>query len=251
MQSAISLLSVVPIRKEPDHRSEMVSQLLFGEYVEVTDERKDFAEVKCCYDGYKGWIQKNQLVSNNEILSTTCYSSKWCDEVSFENKKIRIPMCTPVYSQVNNGVDYSDVKWIDSSQQSLTEECLQAIYSHFLNTPYLWGGKSVFGIDCSGFVQQVFKMFGVSLLRDAYLQATQGDPVAALSEAKTGDLAFFVSDTGRITHVGIILSGNRIVHASGRVRIDEMDEEGIVNTDTRDRTHQLHSIRRVIARKSF
>jgi cell wall-associated NlpC family hydrolase len=122
---------------------------------------------------------------------------------------------------------------------------LENIYTPFLDTPYLWGGKSVFGIDCSGFVQQVFKMFGIKLLRDAYLQATQGSEVNNLQEAQRGDLAFFQNEDGRITHVGIILKDKQIVHASGKVRIDSIDEQGIVNSETGKRTHHLHSIKKL------
>jgi gamma-D-glutamyl-L-lysine dipeptidyl-peptidase len=126
----------------------------------------------------------------------------------------------------------------------MTKSSLKEVYNKFIDTPYLWGGKSVFGIDCSGFVQQVFKMFGMKLLRDAYLQAEQGSVVASLEESKLGDLAFFQNENGRVIHVGIILENNQIVHASGKVRMDTVDEKGIVNNETGKRTHQLHSMRR-------
>jgi cell wall-associated NlpC family hydrolase len=102
----------------------------------------------------------------------------------------------------------------------------------------------VFGIDCSGFTQQVFKMFGVKLLRDAYLQAEQGAKLESIEKAGLGDLAFFQNANGKITHVGIVLENNQIVHASGKVRIDNLDGEGVVNMETRKRTHRLHSMRR-------
>lgn len=108
----------------------------------------------------------------------------------------------------------------------------------------MWGGRSVYGIDCSGFVQQVFKLFGIRLLRDAYLQAGQGIPVQRIEESVLGDLAFFQNEEGRITHVGIILGNNEIVHASGQVRIDTVDGQGILNRDNGKRTHRLHSVRR-------
>jgi cell wall-associated NlpC family hydrolase len=113
------------------------------------------------------------------------------------------------------------------------------------NVPYLWGGKSSFGIDCSGFVQQVFKLFGKHLLRDTYQQATQGESIGFLQEVQCGDLAFFDNAEGRIVHVGILLNSETIIHASGNVRVDTMDSYGIINRNTGMRTHQLRVIKRV------
>ncbi|MGZ3951372.1 MAG: C40 family peptidase, partial [Flavisolibacter sp.] len=134
----------------------------------------------------------------------------------------------------------------ESAHKKFKKENLQLAYQKFMNTPYLWGGKSVFGIDCSGFAQQVYKMFGIKLLRDAYLQAEQGTAVGNIEEAHLGDLAFFQNESGKVTHVGIVLENGQIVHASGNVRIDKVDKEGIMNVETGKRTHQLHSIRKVI-----
>jgi cell wall-associated NlpC family hydrolase len=125
------------------------------------------------------------------------------------------------------------------SPESLCEKA-----SQLLNSSYLWGGRSVFGIDCSGYTQLIFRFFNYKLLRDAYLQATQGEAIGFLQEAKCGDLAFFDNTEGRITHVGILLNDHEIIHSSGKVRIDSIDTEGIINTDTRERTHKLRVIKR-------
>lgn len=253
MNRAINLLSVIPMRKEPFHRSEMVSQLLFGEYVEILDEEEHFIKAKCLVDGYEGWVQSSQLTRVEEVLETNKYISTWIEEISINGKSKNVPMCSPVYStkqgkimfgrtEVNYFMD-DDSFW-DSSQHAITKSSLKEVYNKFIDTPYLWGGKSVFGIDCSGFAQQVFKMFGIKLLRDAYLQAEQGSSVSSLAETKLGDLAFFQNEDGRVIHVGIILENNQIVHASGKVRIDTMDVNGIINIETGKRTHQLHSMRR-------
>jgi gamma-D-glutamyl-L-lysine dipeptidyl-peptidase len=114
----------------------------------------------------------------------------------------------------------------------------------YLDTPYLWGGKSICGIDCSGFSQQVYKHFGIKLPRDSYQQAELGEGVGFLLEAQCGDLAFFDNDEGRITHVGIMLSSDEIIHASGKVRIDKIDNQGIINAETGARTHKLRIIKR-------
>lgn len=257
MQPAICLLAVVPMRKEPSHRSEMVSQLLFGEYVMMGEEKDDFVFVQCAYDGYEGWVQANQLtpVAPEQVLSTTNYIGAFTGEVTVDGRRRAVSFAVPVYNVVQPdgslqlgtrqiSYDLSGKAVWRSSEKSFTRESLDAVVQVFLDTPYLWGGKSVFGIDCSGFVQQTFKLFGVKLLRDAYLQAEQGEAVETLEDARLGDLAFFQNEKGRITHVGILLENYRIVHASGNVRIDTMDKEGIVNTETGKRTHHLHSVRR-------
>src|SRR5690606_32644982 len=116
----------------------------------------------------------------------------------------------------------------------------------YLNTPYLWGGKTPFGIDCSGFTQMVYKLNGYKLLRDASQQATQGEALSFIEESEPGDLAFFDNHEGIITHVGIIMEDNYIIHAHGKVRIDRLDHSGIFNYDTRSHTHRLRVIKRII-----
>jgi len=116
----------------------------------------------------------------------------------------------------------------------------------YLNAPYLWGGKTPFGIDCSGFTQMVYKLNGHKLLRDASLQATQGEALSFIEESEPGDLAFFDNNEGLITHVGIIMQDNYIIHAHGKVRIDRLDHSGIYNVDSRTHTHKLRVIKKII-----
>jgi gamma-D-glutamyl-L-lysine dipeptidyl-peptidase len=254
MITAINLLSVIPMRKEPAHRSEMVSQLIFGEYTEILEEKEDFIRVKCLYDGYEGWVQANQLVITDNVLQTETWLGSWCGEVLVNGNCVNIPLCSPIYNSASGIMSFgkNEMQYVlndgmlwNSKTQEIDKDSLEKIYTFFTNTPYLWGGKSVFGIDCSGFVQQVYKMFGIKLLRDAYLQAEQGEKVRSVEQAKLGDLAFFQNEKGRVTHVGIILKDNQIVHASGKVRIDDLDGTGITNRDTGKRTHELHSIKRI------
>jgi len=257
MKTAINLLSVIPMRKEPLHRSEMVSQLLCGEFVEVMEEEENFVRVKCLYDDYEGWVQANQLTSVEQTLATDTYTGNWLQQMLVNGKNVHIPMGSPVYSTEEEQVvsfGTSEIRYLSTdttcywtvTEKKFTKSNLEFIYQKFLNSPYLWGGKSVFGIDCSGFVQQVNKMFGVRLLRDAYLQAEQGIVVENLDKAKLGDLAYFNNENGRIVHVGILLDNNQIVHASGNVRIDTIDDNGIINSETGRSTHNLCLIRRML-----
>lgn len=257
MQPAICLLSVVPVRLEPSHRSEMVSQLIFGEFVTIGEEREDFVAVKCLYDGYEGWVQANQLtpVAEKQRGHAVHYTATFSSEVKVDGRCCRVPFATPVFS---NGLSGEPIYFGDRvvrykiSDKSLwkvaaplfSDDRLHQAVSVYVDAPYLWGGKSVWGTDCSGFVQQVFKLFGVTLLRDAYLQAGQGMAVNELDEAAIGDLLFFQNDNGRIVHVGILLHNREIIHASGRVRRDVVNEKGIFNRETGKQSHHLHSIRR-------
>lgn len=257
MQSAICLLSVVPMRKEPSHRSEMVSQLLFGEYVTLGEEKDEFVFVTCRYDGYPGWVQANQLVAVREgqVMATSEYIGAFAEEVFVNGRYRMMPFAIPIYSAEKAGdplrIGEQQVRYNlpekaiwKSREKMFSKENLDAVVQIFLDTPYLWGGKSIYGIDCSGFAQQVFKLFGLPLLRDAYLQAEQGTEVKSLDDARLGDLVFFQNEKGRIMHVGILLENQQIVHASGKVRIDTIDGEGILNKETGKRTHRFHSIRR-------
>lgn len=254
MQTAICLLAVIPMRKEPSHRSEMVSQLLFGEYVQIGEEKDEFVFVTCAYDGYEGWVQTKQLSVVDEIsLHTDLFTSGFTTPVTINNTLLHVPYGTPVHKLDGFGLSIAgkNFRYLLQPQQTwhtadlnLSTETLNAVVQPYLNVPYLWGGKSVFGVDCSGFVQQVFKLFGVKLLRDAYLQAEQGTPVNSVEEARLGDLAFFQNEKGRVTHVGLVLDGRKIIHASGQVRVDKLTEEGILQSETNSRTHELHSIRR-------
>ena len=115
----------------------------------------------------------------------------------------------------------------------------------YLNAPYLWGGRSPFGIDCSGFTQLVFKFAGIKLQRDAYQQGGQGSIINFIEEVQPGDLAFFSNDEGAIIHVGIMLKDNRIIHSSGKVRIDKIDHFGIYNAETKKHSHLLKLIKRM------
>ena len=248
MAQVISVVPVAPIRAEGSHRAEMVSQILFGETATIISETKDFYQIQMHQDGYEGWCQKLQLQTLPEGVSIVAngYAHNWVNPAVFNGQSIQLPLGTPIISYTHSDFEftYTDAS-LDPSKNAFTPEALEIVAKQFLGTAYLWGGRTVFGIDCSGFVQMVFKLFNYKLPRDAYQQAEMGEAIGFLAEAKPGDLAFFDNEQGKITHVGILLSPHQIIHASAVVRIDPIDQAGIVSSTSGIRTHQLRTIRRI------
>jgi hypothetical protein len=251
---AAAIVPVAPLRKEAAHRSEMVSELLLGECVEVTEVAKDFFKVKCLYEGYEGWCQKSQLTEVDEHFYNNNHQLLTAEPItiaSCNGKNMFLPAgcfigCfhEDVLTIGNTKISFPEIPYHFNNSDS--EIDIYEIMHPYINTSYLWGGKSIFGIDCSGFTQQVFKMLDLKLPRDAYQQAEMGNAVGFLQEAQIGDLAFFDNEEGRITHVGIILNDENIIHSSGKVRVDKIDNMGIINTETGLRTHKLRLIKRYL-----
>jgi hypothetical protein len=252
----ISTLSIIPVRKEPSDRSEMVTQLLFGETFEITDTEKSWSKIKADYDRYAGWIDSKQVTILEEeeamkLLETPLSVSQDLLQLVITGKQM-IPVVLgsslPFYYGKKffiNGKEYlydGSVKTITGQESSIiTENAFM-----YINAPYLWGGRSPLGLDCSGFTQMVFKLSGIKLLRDAAEQAGQGKRILSMEESREGDLAFFKNEEKRIVHVGIVLSNHRIIHSSGKVRIDKLDEQGILNEETGKHSHSLAEIRRIL-----
>lgn len=253
---AVCCVPVSPLRKDPSHITEMVSQQLFGECCIVTDSYPDnWIKVSCKYDGYEGWCQLSHVADIDKDqyeLPDNDLTADWVNEVDYNGHHMFVPLGSTL-TALKNGhtfwrrstVKYSGKVW-DPTEVKITPKLIKQLSYKFLNSPYLWGGKSVFGIDCSGFTQMVFKLINIPLPRDSYMQVELGDTVM-LKQAKCGDLAFFHNAEGRIVHVGILLSDNEIIHSSGKVRLDKMTKEGIVNVETKQRTHDLAVIKRVVS----
>lgn len=245
----VCIVSVSPMRATPSHTSEMVSQLLFGESLEILEEQKDgWIKIVCMYDGYEGYITKSH-VEEAEMPAHTTFSTAWVNSAEQNGLPLQLPFgcILPIENTLTTAsFKFNFTNLQRRSAQQYEPEAFLKIAKLYLNTPYQWGGKSVFGIDCSGYVQQVLKYFGLKMLRDAHLQAEQGMAIGFLQEAKLGDLAFFDNAEGRITHVGFMLNDHEIIHSSGKVRIDKIDTEGILNSDTGSRTHRLRIIKRII-----
>ena len=261
MKYGICHLSVVPCRAEASDRSEQVTQLLFGELIKVYEKRSSWHRIKHENDGYECWIDDKQFIFISQRQYEEIKEAKYnilhdlaevlTHENTAERMSILIGSQLSGFNAKKKSLEFADQEYNFEGEASeklevqakekLTENALM-----LLNSPYQWGGRTPFGIDCSGFVQLVYKLNGIQLPRDASQQAKMGQALSFIEEAEEGDLAFFDNEEGNITHVGILLDGNRIIHASGKVRIDKLDHQGIFNLEKNDYTHRLRLISKII-----
>jgi hypothetical protein len=254
MQYAVCCVPVSPMRAEASHRVEMVSQQLFGEKSIIIESAPDnWVKIALKYDGYEGWVQQSHVTEIDEehyLNVEKDLTADWLNEVDYNGHIMFVPMGSSLSAFKNgkafwrkNSVHFKGKVW-NPEEIKITPKIIKQVAFKFLNTTYLWGGKSVFGIDCSGYAQMTYKFLNKYLPRDAWQQAENGEVVNFLQEAVCGDLAFFDNEEGRITHVGILLNDHEIIHSSGKVRIDKIDTQGILNLETKQRTHKLRIIKR-------
>lgn len=235
MNKGICTVSVAAIRAEESHQSEMTSQLLYGETVDILESKGKFIKVKMDFDGYEGWIDAKQISEISEEYFLERKTELVLNPIQMY-KTSQGPILLSIGSEVNS----------EKTEPSfLNVETVSETAKQFLNVPYLWSGRSFFGIDCSGFVQLIYKVHGISLPREAQQQSEIGEVLSFVEESKPGDLAFFENEEGKITHVGMMLSDYQIIHASGKVRIDSLDSTGIFNKELNKHTHRLRFLRSI------
>jgi len=271
MQTGICNMPLLPLRSEPSERAEMISQVLFGELFEVLSENDSWSQIRNLSDNYTGWCTKKML----QILPSSVFETLKNTKPTFthallsasfkqgeERPALFLPAGSRLYfldqdtscfsvfmTKIFGAGEPEKEYWSIKSDAFFsgkieTPEILDTAML-FVNAPYLWGGKSILGIDCSGLVQVVFSMYGQFLPRNAKDQALLGKIVPFLSEAKSGDLAFFSNAKGMIVHVGILADNSHILHASGSVHIDRIDSHGIFSEALGGYTHALCSIKRI------
>lgn len=241
-------LSIVPVRAISNDRAEMVTQLLFGDVFEILEKEENWIKIKIAFDNYEGWIDHKQFlpVPENDFFQLR-KKELFClndlvEYVQDENQHLTTVL-------IGSSVEATSILGYSFVINSSNGDKLRAkIVRHallYLNAPYLWGGKTPFGIDCSGFTQMVYKACGIRLDRDAYQQAKQGTTLSFIEEAVPGDLAFFDNEDGKIIHVGIIMENSTIIHAHGKVRVDRLDHIGIFNKEIKDYSHKLRLIKHI------
>ena len=251
MKYGINILGLVPLRIGPKDQSEMISQVLFGQHFKVLEFKKNWVRIILYSDNYKGWICSKQYLEIGKqyydqlSLSIAEFST---DKTSYlldlvDSSQIAIPMGSTL-PFLNNGlinIKEKKYKYLGDISSRNTKDVIS--YSmQFLNSPYLWGGKSFLGIECSGFTQLVFALCGIKIPRDAYQPVESGKKLN-FPETRPGDLIFFINDSDRIHHVGIALKDDEIIHASGKVRIDTLNKDGILNNG--EISHKYHSTVRI------
>ena len=237
------------MRSEPSHQSELVSQLLYGDCFKITSKKKGWLQITALPDQYGGWIDEKQATSISKsdaekiTIKTPLYSTRLVDYIETPDRELTALVL---------GSNIGACKWLGhqydgpTQPKKMDKSNLLKTASLYLNAPYLWGGKTPMGIDCSGLTQMTYRINGLSIPRDASLQAQLGETLSFIDESEAGDLAFFDDAEGKIIHVGLLLENHYILHAHGKVRIDRIDQTGIYNTETQQHSHKLRIIKKLV-----
>ena len=253
MRYGISNLSIVPMRAEPREKSEMCTQILFGEHYTILEENGKWCLVKLAFDNHEGWIDRqivNEIteddfarINENPPLVTADIFNIVQPQGGYKNFLIVAGSSLPDYDAEQKAFMVGETRYhIHGHTPSFLDRNIREVIIekalNYFNSPYLWGGRSPFGIDCSGFSQILYKMAGIFIPRNAADQSLLGDTLGFLEESRPGDLAFFDNDDGTINHVGVIWEKNKVIHSSGMVRIDNIDQFGIHNVDSKRYSHK-------------
>ncbi|MCX8525760.1 C40 family peptidase [Chryseobacterium formosus] len=238
MNKGICIVTVAPVRAENSDRAEIVTEILYGESADILEVNKNWTKIKMHYDGYEGWMDTKQIKPvTEEYLANrkvTLITEDFSSVMTLDGKTLL---------SMGSEVEFPAVA---SRRSHDLRESIALTAKEFLNIPYLWGGKSFFAVDCSGFVQLVYKIHNIKMPRDTYQQAEVGEALSFVEESQPGDLAYFENSEGKIIHVGIMLENQKIIHASGKVRIDTLDSSGIFNKELNKHTHKLRVIKSVL-----
>lgn len=253
MKQGLITLAAVSCKAEASNKSEQINQLLFGESYTILEEASDWYKITSAYDSYEGWIHKKHHtpITNQEFkklqvnLSSVSLDILGVLKENRRNNFVNIPIGSSLYFSEKRSIKINGFTFKYNGEVASQKKASLLHYAFlYLNTPYLWGGRTPLGIDCSGFVQMIHKLSGIKLPRDSYQQAELGQKVINLSSAKKGDLCFF-GDGSKITHVGLLINRKSIIHASGKVKIEKIDERGIYNKESQKYTHLLKYIKRI------
>lgn len=237
----------------------MITELLFGDMFEILELKKKWVRIRMEYDRYEGWIGNAgyNVITEEQfeefILANTLVTTELVSILSDEKSDHKVSVLCgsslpkPHRKRINiaNHKYLSDSLILDPAKKTPSETIISAAL-RYLGSPYTWGGRNPFGIDCSGLVQMAYKQAAVRLPRDAGDQAQAGETLSFIDEALPGDLAFFDDENGKIIHTGIIIGNGEIIHSSGFVRIDKIDHQGIYNRDTQSYSHKLRLLKRII-----